>query len=281
MRNSKLIVSAAAAVSAMLGIGVASAADLPMKAMPHPAPVPVFSWTGCYIGVHGGGGVMNDTNTEDYGGGSAPGGHIHGTGGVAGGQVGCNYQMTNWVFGVEGEGYWSGMKGTYDSSYNEYNNNGSLYYTDFTHNQTQNKSDFTIAGRMGVAFDRTLIYGKAGWAWGKFDVFDNSGTNYSNCNGSCSPNNLNHYSYSGTLNGPLFGLGIEYAFTQNWTAKLEYNYIMFGANSFANTHCYGQSGSPTVCQAYGNTSLSADKQLFKFGVNYKFDWGAAPVIAKY
>ena len=43
-----------------LGSASALAADMPMKAAPpYVAPVPVFSWTGCYIGVHGGAGAMN------------------------------------------------------------------------------------------------------------------------------------------------------------------------------------------------------------------------------
>jgi len=265
MKHSKLIPSAAVAVSAMLGIGAASAADLPMKAMPYAAPVPVFSWTGCYIGVHGGGGAMNDTNTEDYGSGSI--GHIHGTGGVAGGQAGCNYQMTNWVFGVEGEGYWSGIKATYYKSYPSVNNFGTYWNS----NETTNKSDFSIAGRMGVAFDHALIYGKAGWVWGKFDATSSNGYT-----GTSETPYTDVYSRSGTLNGPLFGLGIEYAITNNWTAKLEYNYLMFGASALSKTYCSSDEG----CKPYGSQSLSADKQLFKFGVNYLFN-AAAPVIARY
>jgi len=207
------------------------------------------------------------------------GGTFHGTGGLAGGQLGYNYQTGNLVFGVEGEGYWSGMTRTYDSISNIYAGN-TLYGIDSVHNQTKNKSDYTIAGRMGIAFDRTLIYGKAGWAWGKFDVFDKRAFDYANCGGTCLPGSFNSYSWGGTLNGPLFGIGIEYAITQNWTAKLEYNYIMFGASSSPVTRCASTLGSPTLCQPYGSSTLSADKQLFKFGLNYLFN-AAGPVIARY
>ena len=51
----KLLASASFLV---LGSASALAADLPMKAAPYMAPAPVFSWTGCYIGVHGGGGAL-------------------------------------------------------------------------------------------------------------------------------------------------------------------------------------------------------------------------------
>jgi outer membrane immunogenic protein len=279
------------------------AADLPMSyKSPAPIVAPVYTWTGFYIGVNAGGGAMNDTNNS--GGGSnnnvaslssigssgnigmgigGGGSAFHGTGGLAGGQLGYNYQITNWVFGVEGEAYWSGMKGTFDSSRNFYNGSGILEETEFTHNQTQNKYDFTIAGRMGVAFDRTLVYGKAGWAWGRFDALASNGDNLFAPVFTPSMS-LNTATWGGNLNGPLFGLGIEYLVTNNWTVKLEYNYIVFGARSFATTSCSTSTGSPTTCvgngQSSGNTPLGADKQLFKFGVNYKFDWGT-PVIAKF
>jgi hypothetical protein len=61
VKFSKLMFSSALATAAVLGIGAASAADLPMRAAPYAAPVQVFSWTGCYIGVHAGAGVMRDS----------------------------------------------------------------------------------------------------------------------------------------------------------------------------------------------------------------------------
>ncbi len=106
----KLLASASFVV---LGAASAMAADMPMKAAPYYAPAPVFSWTGCYIGVHAGAGVMHDNGTspttfleDNFSGGNGE----RGTGGLAGGQLGCNYQDGNWVIGIEGEGYWSGMQ---------------------------------------------------------------------------------------------------------------------------------------------------------------------------
>jgi outer membrane immunogenic protein len=96
----KLLASASFIV---LSSATVFAADLPMHYSKAPAPymAPVFNWTGCYVGVHGGAGAMRDSFTDQTG-----------TGGLAGGQLGCNYQDGNWVFGLEGEGYWSGMKAT-------------------------------------------------------------------------------------------------------------------------------------------------------------------------
>ena len=111
MKNLKLILSAAIAVSALLG-GAASAADLAVKATPYPvAAAPVFSWTGCYVGVHGGAGVFHDQGFRPQGGevmlidGGGPLADRHGVGGLAGGQIGCNYQMGMLVIGLEGEAF--------------------------------------------------------------------------------------------------------------------------------------------------------------------------------
>jgi outer membrane immunogenic protein len=249
------------ATASFLVLGSASvlAADLPVKYKPAPfIAAPVFSWTGCYVGVHGGGGAMRDNNTE-----------TNGTGGIAGGQVGCNYQDGNWVFGVEGEGYWSGIKSRYSNLDSE-----GFGYT----NDTRNKSDFSIAARAGIAFDRTLVYGKAGWVWGRFD--------FSEFDTLCCSNYTNYgaftqtYAAAGTLNGLLLGLGIEHALTQNWTLKLEYNYLRFGSKELAATGCDTYYGYLS-CYPTGTTTFHADKQLFKVGVNYLFNMGKAPVVAKY
>jgi outer membrane immunogenic protein len=254
MNYSKLMLSAAAAVGTILGVGAASAADLPVKARPYAAPIPVFTWTGCYIGVHGGGGAMRDSWTEE-----------NGTGGLAGGQVGCNYQDGNWVFGVEGEGWWSGIRAKSASL----NNEG--FGETFT---TKNKWDFSIAARAGIAFDRTLVYGKAGWVWGKFDLFENDPCQF--CGGFLGFTD----SASATLNGLLLGVGIEHAITNNWTIKAEYNYLRFGSKEFAFTGC-DISTTGTVCFPDGSTTYRADKQLFKIGVNYLFNVGKAPLVARY
>jgi opacity protein-like surface antigen len=55
------------AVSALLiatSIGVASAADMPVKA-PNVAPVPAFDWNGFYVGVYAGAAWMDQATTSD------------------------------------------------------------------------------------------------------------------------------------------------------------------------------------------------------------------------
>ena len=264
MKNSKLVLSAAIALTTILGIGAASAADLPVKAMPYTAAAPAFTWTGCYVGVHAGAGVLLDQGfqsqrmvTQDR----------HGVGGLAGGQIGCNYQTGMLVLGIEGEGFWSGMKITVDRF------GGTNGNTLFESTSIRNKWDYDVAARIGVAFDRALVYGKAGWVAGRFDW--NAAD--ANCFNFC-----NTTQGGATLDGLLIGLGLEYAFFNNWTTKFEYDYLGFGSKNVAfRTTCVppvfcGPSGSVTTTQ-----NVSADKHIFKVGLNYKFDWGKAPVVARY
>jgi outer membrane immunogenic protein len=260
MKDSKLILSAAFAVSAMLGIGAASAADLPMKSMPYAAPVPVFSWTGFYIGGNVGAGVLLDQGVLALG----LSADRHGVGALAGGQIGYNWQIGMFVLGIEGEGFWSGMK----STQNQFIGNPSFLVATYT---ARNKWDYDIAGRFGIAVDHALIYGKAGWVAGGFDwnASQISSTNF-NCGTFCSTNQGGL-----TLNGLLVGIGLEYAFTNNWTAKFEYDYLGFGAQNGTFTN------SCLTCTPFTFThSVSAEKHIFKVGINYLFNVGKGPIVAR-
>jgi outer membrane immunogenic protein len=259
VKNSTLVLSAAIAIDTLFGAGAVSAADLAARPVPYAAPAPVFSWTGCYVGVHGCAGVLLDqgfqSSVDDR----------HGIGALAGGQVGCNYQIGMLVLGIEGEGFWSGMKVTIDQ-FDGINGN-----TLFSSANIKNKWDYDVAGRFGVAFDRALVYGKAGWVAGRFDYNAAS----FNCTFTCVTTQG-----SATLDGLLIGIGLEYAFFNNWTAKFEYDYLGFGSKNVLLTETC--SGPFCARPIFTNTqNLSADKHIFKVGLNYKFDWGKAPVVARY
>jgi outer membrane immunogenic protein len=201
----------------------ANAADmgLPIKAQPQPA----YSWTGCYLGVQAGGGAITHDN---FSGGS-------GGGFLAGGQVGCNYQFDQVVVGIEGEGWWSGIKSHF-------------YVVGGQQNETtKNRWDADVAFRAGFAWDRAFIYGKGGMAWGHFGLF---GTVFGFTD-----------SGSGTLPGLLIGIGGEYALSTNWSAKLEYEFIDY----FLKTVTISANGVPN-----DPVTFDATKQIIKVGMNYKF-----------
>ena len=276
MKTSTFFVGAALAA---LMTGSAGAADLAVKA-PRVAPViaPAFSWTGCYIGVHAGGGATRSDFTDSFIGegiSSNGGSASWGNGGLAGGQIGCNYQTGVLVFGIEGEGYWSGMKATKETSASFFSGEGTATF--ITRAEARNKWDATVAGRIGASYERAFIYGKLGWAWGQYDFNASQTVDFGG-------GDVSSASVSGskTLNGPLFGVGVEYALTNNWTVKGEYNYINYGLApvSFVQTECFG--GSCASAPGSFSQSFSAEKHIFKFGVNYLFSAGpSAPVVAKY
>jgi len=233
-RHLKPIIAAlsVAGVSAVVSVA-ASAADLlaaPVYAGVPPAPA--YNWTGCYVGVHAGGGIIGTTFATANGTSNTDGGG----GALAGGQAGCNYQAGQLVFGLEGEGAWSGIT---DRSHRILTDGASLTGTG------RNRWGADLALRVGLAIDRALIYGKAGAALGSFDFkFEDTGNGFFQRGRS-------------TNSGLLLGAGLEYAFAPSWTAKLEYNVIDFVAKDVTfNTDVI--------------ESESAKKQIVKLGVNYRF-----------
>src|SRR3984957_8197198 len=126
-------------------------ADLPMKAAP--AATPLYDWSGFYVGVFGGGGMGN----HNYGNGT-PNGFANylinydSTGGIGGGEVGYNVQSGSIVVGVEGDGFWSGIKGSDLSQFT----NGTLPIAAI--HQSNLRWGGTFRARGGVAIDRLMLF---------------------------------------------------------------------------------------------------------------------------
>jgi outer membrane immunogenic protein len=213
----------------------AQAADLPIRPVPAPvAPVvyapPVYNWSGFYIGGNVGGGFANSSWTDSFTGANDT---FSKDGFIGGGQIGANVQFNWLVLGVEGDFDWTGLKGSgTDSNGNTINTN------------TQWTS--TVTGRVGAAFDRLLVYGKGGVAF---------------ANDESSVNTLSGVSASTTFTrtGWTAGAGLEYALAQNWTAKIEYDYLGFGSETL-------DLSLPTV----PNPTASLNVQEVKAGINFKF-----------
>lgn len=223
----------------------AMAADLatkyPVKAV---AVIPVFSWTGFYIGANAGYGgdkfTFDSTDVYSYGYGESL--SLNSSGFFAGGQVGYNYQFANSVvIGVETDLQWSGIEGKYSQSYYGYSEEFGASVDYFG----------TIRARLGYAFDRFLPYITGGAAYGKTKITDNY-TNYYGVSNSSSSTNW----------GWTIGGGVEYAITNNWTFKTEYLYVDLGSTDL-NDDLSGYS-------YYSNTSVDTKFHTVKAGVNYKF-----------
>jgi outer membrane immunogenic protein len=227
----------------------ASAADFPvappMKAA-MPAPI-LFSWTGCYVGVEGGGAWGNgDQNIT---------GKMSLKGGIAGGTIGCNIQMSNFVVSGEADFSWTNKRGSAPEL---------PQFTPANISETRERWLDTFRGRFGYAIDRFMIYGTAGVAVAGSTV---SVTNPA----------FGTVSDSRDRTGWTAGLGGEFAV---WTGgafdvtlKLEYLHVGFETHQYF-TSAPVLAGIPIPTR---NTLLTDD--IVRGGLNVKFNWG--PVVARY
>jgi outer membrane immunogenic protein len=238
----RLLLASAATVALM---GAPKAADLPYRAAPlAPAVLPVFTWTGCYVGVHvgHGSGPYKWIDPADGFDAEEPIGRGTHKGFLGGGQVGCNYQFGQFVVGSETDFSVASVKGSFIPA------DSLVTY--------RSKLDFlsTSAIRAGIAIDRTLIFVKGGFAIGRM--------NHSWADAESSSNE--YHGPKETRVGFVVGGGVEYAFTQNWSAKLEYNYVDFGKRLIAGQH---NDEGILEDEVY---KVANRVHLVKVGLNYKF-----------
>ncbi|MGL4322959.1 MAG: outer membrane protein [Beijerinckiaceae bacterium] len=236
--KSSLRLLAAAGVS-LLAVATASAADLPSRKFAPVAPVayaPAFSWTGFYAGLQGGyqwGSTSGAWNTIPPG--AATPYSYDPTGWMIGGHLGYNYQINQIVVGLEGDVEWADLKATRASAV-------PLFY-----HTTSIDWQASLRARLGVAVDRALIYVTGGLAYA--DV------GYSLGGAVGTPPVL---SYSKDKWGWTAGAGVEYAFTNNITGRVEYRYTDFGSVS-------GVSIANAVTD-----SAKLNSHAVRVGLSYKF-----------
>ncbi len=201
----------------------ALAADIPGRRAPQQqqfyAP-PVFTWTGFYLGASAGA-VWGDFTKS--------GSFIDSRAGLSvGGTAGYNYQIGQIVVGLEGDYNYSGFGGRGNT---------------FGFNQVRGDltSYGTLRGRLGVAFDRALIYATGGYAVG-----------FSSLESGAFSNNNTHHGYA-------VGAGLEYGFTNNISAKAEYLYMPLGSQS-----------SFVIPGLGAGSKTGIDASVLRAGVNYRF-----------
>ena len=236
MRTSLLIGICAAALTAAPAI----AADLRVKAPPVPVPAPIlFNWTGFYIGANIGGARSHSTVTDNVTGATF---NTDNSGVIGGGQFGYNWQVNNFVLGIEGD-----IDGTSISR------TGPGVVTAFGTLQASASTDWvaTLAGRIGYAFDHWMIYGKGGGAW-----VQNSATLTNLTTGAS-------VSASNTNSGWVAGIGAEWAWSGPWSAKIEYDHVQLDDWSTADT----------IITAADRFNVSRNIDMVKVGINYRFGWG--------
>lgn len=255
----KIIRCLAGAAAGVLWAGAsAGAADL--TPVPPPPPPPVFTWTGFELGAHVGGGAgTTSVNLFDV----YERFNNYDTSGVFGGlHVGFNYQLMGpVVIGVQGEYNFAGITG---------NTSG----PPFNYLSTSIREFGSADGRIGVAFDRVLVYAIGGFAYG--DI--RNGINFLIAPGvppSIAGFPVNRF-FAANRYGFDVGGGLEYNFWGNWTARAEYRYYDFGRLGFADAGF----GAPITIAIPNHTSKET-LHTGRVGLTYKFAWPTAPVVAKY
>ena len=210
---------ASVAALGLVAAGAASAADLPSRKGPIAAPVympPAFTWTGFYVGANAGYGWGN-VNANGW----ANVGDLDGF--VGGGQIGYNYQIGQFVLGLEAD----------------------LQAADLSSGDNLGligvKTDYfgTVRARLGFAVDRFMPYITGGWAYGNVKT---------------SIPSVAFSSDRSHTGGYAVGAGLEYAFTNNIIAGVEYLYVDLGEKNIAGA----------------GTKVGTDFSVVRARLSYKF-----------
>jgi outer membrane immunogenic protein len=244
MKNAFL---ASASIAALILASGAQAADLsrpPVYKAPV-APPPAWTWTGFYVGGTLGGvsshnSIANDPATSFLWLTPSPV-SVSGSGVIGGLEAGYNWQISQVVLGIEGDVSWSSLKATVTGV-----TNPSALTDTFS---SRLNALGTIRGRLGWAFDRALVYATGGVAFASLK--DQLADPVTVLGFTSSPGS--------SETGWTAGGGIEYAFTDHWTAKAEYLHVGFSQRT------------ATDNIAAGYVFDYKDKlDIGRVGINYKF-----------
>jgi outer membrane immunogenic protein len=259
---------------------------------PPPPPPPVFTWTGFELGVHVGGGV-DTTSVElpsfsEFFGVPVDFHNSYTSSGVFGGvHVGYNYQLMGPVLvGLQLEYNFAGITGSTENIFLNYE-------------ATAIREFGSADGRIGLTFDRLLLYAIGGFAYGDIRGQINCGNIL--CGAFIPPNILTGLpgvavtrDFAQNRYGFDVGGGIEYNLSgwgfSNWTVRAEYRYYDFGSLGFNDAgfgafvfptfHTFGLSNPFSI--AIPNHRDRETMNTGRIGLTYHFAWPpAAPVVAKY
>jgi len=282
----RLFLASAAALVTLNAGGSALAADMPVKARPLPPPA-VYSWTGCYgggfVGYGWGRSQHRSLDTREDPGSGAPffvsetnlrevfgeiGPPFHMSGALGGFNVGCQYQSGWWLIGVEGDGAVTNKDGQATNFFRGKGSFTSGIREPFV-SQTTERWMSTARLRLGWAADKWLFFITGGGAW--------SGVEVSVWSPSFPVTAAHH---KRTLTGWTVGAGYEYALGYGWSWKSEFLYIDYGWSRFFDP---ADTCSPNCATFLNPREVSLKNYVFRTGLNWRFDWGKAPVavMAKY
>jgi outer membrane immunogenic protein len=279
----------------------AMAADL-APAYKAPSAVPVCMWCGFYVGLNAGGTWGNDNSVAvnsalandflaapaSYGAasaagasGSVPSGNRSGF--IGGGQIGYNWQISSaWLVGFEDDiqGISGNGNGTLGNSTpvgaGGFFGNPDVVTTSIA---STNKLDYlgTVRGRLGYLFTPAfLVYGTGGLAYGGVKA----STTITQSNNDCSFTPVSCIQSATSAGGAISetragwaaGAGLEWLFTRQWSAKVEYLHYDLGSVTFANgllvtsSGTFPGAGGPAIVSSAASTQFRGD--LVRAGVNF-------------
>jgi len=296
---------AGSALVTILGSG-AIAADLPARGpavAPAPVYAPVFTWSGFYVGLNAGVGFGNSdrrgvravalpgadadiVDAVDYVNlGLAAGDRRNDRTGFTGGaQIGYNWQFGSTVIGLEADiNYFDrGRK-----SGGAYTLLGTDAYSGYELDVTAARGDSnwfgTIRPRIGVAFDRTLVYATGGLAYSGSN--GSSGRGYAVLTDPAADDAIVAEWAGGRRSssnwGWTLGAGVEHAFNNNWSVKLEYLYVDLDRGG--NRRYISLDGAPYSNIVGVSRGDNSGFHVVRAGLNWRFGGGASagPVVAAY
>jgi outer membrane immunogenic protein len=216
---------------------------MPYKAPPVTEKMSVYNWTGFYLGAQIGYGLGHQTwvdtdPTSIFFGTEVANYNSHGV--LGGPQIGYLYQIGHFVLGLETRFAFSDIKGDLTTALPP----AGVGFS------TRTDMIWDVTGRLGYApMDRWLVYVKGGPAWSRSTSFLNQFT-------------IGSATSRDWRSGWTVGGGVEWAFFDNWSALLEYNYYDFGTKNVA-----FDAGI-----AFGQTTLDIKQQVqtVMLGLNYHF-----------
>ena len=292
MKTVRTLLLATVGVAAL--IGSAFAADMAVRApapLP-PPPAPLYNWTGFYAGLnagfHWGRNCVNTvtTNVFSFSGFEVVGSAIasQGTGStcpddngfIGGGQVGYNWQFTNWVIGLETDIQGASNNNNQDTITNV----GTFQFLGLPVSSTgtiTSEKDLrwlgTVRGRLGfLAAPSFLVYGTGGLAYGKVDATTtvSEGLGF----GGAVPPFGASGSFSDTRTGWTAGGGVEWMFAPNWSVKAEYLYYDLGQVTWSSANLnqfivvIPVAARTTVSASQSTTRFNGD--IIRAGINWHF-----------
>jgi outer membrane immunogenic protein len=225
--------------------GSAMAADLSLRPPVHtkaPTMAPGYNWTGLYYGINGGGSW--GASRFDFPGLGTTTGDFSTSGGLVGGTIGVNWQASNLVYGLEGDGDWANIKGS-----------SACPVATFTC-ATSESWLATARARVGMTANEWLLYITGGGAFGDVQTRVTG------------PVTLAGQSVNRA--GWTVGGGAEYGFAPGWSLKAEYLHVDLGTSACAIPNC----------SALSIASVPLRTEIVRAGVNYRFNW-SGPVMGTY